>query len=57
MLFTHVVEGQLHPTVVAESLRPIIDEVLATADFEDWMAVTEQLTTEAREIDAAGRTN
>jgi hypothetical protein len=57
LLFKHVVERKLHPTVVAESLRPIIDEVLATAEFEDWIAVTAQLTAEARETDAAGNSD
>jgi hypothetical protein len=49
LLHKHVVEGKLHPTVVAESLLPIISEVLQTATFDDLMAVTDQLTVEARE--------
>jgi hypothetical protein len=49
LLFKHVVEGQYHPSVITESLRPIIQEVLETATHEDWAAVTRQLTAKARE--------
>jgi hypothetical protein len=49
LLFVHVVQGKLHPSVVVESLHPIIKEVLETATREDWAAVTRQLTDEARE--------
>jgi hypothetical protein len=49
LLHKHVVERKLDPTVVAESLLPIISEVLQTATFDDLMAVTDQLTLEARE--------
>jgi hypothetical protein len=59
LLFEHVVEGRYHPSVIAESLRPIIDEILQTATFEDWSAVAGQLAADARETlgdtaDAAG---
>jgi len=49
LLFKHIVQGKLHPSVLTESLHPIIKEVLETATHEDWTAVTVQLTTEARE--------
>ena len=49
LLFEHVVEGRYHPSVIAESLRPIIDEVLQTATVDDWSAVAKQLTVDARE--------
>jgi hypothetical protein len=48
LLFEHVVGGKYHPSVVTESLRPIINEVLETATHDDWKAVAEQLTAEAR---------
>ncbi len=48
LLFEHVVGGKYHPSVVAESLRPIINEVLGAATFDDWTAVAEELTTQAR---------
>ena len=49
LLFEHVVEGRYHPSVIAESLRPMIDEILQTATFDDWNAVAKQLTVDARE--------
>lgn len=49
LLYSHVAEGRCHPTVVAASLRPIIDDIIQTATAEDWDAITRQLTTEARE--------
>jgi hypothetical protein len=48
LLFKHVVERKLHPSVVTESLHPIIKEILEAATYEDWTAVTRQLTDEAR---------
>jgi hypothetical protein len=38
--------------VVAESLRPIIDEILEAATREDWQAVADRLIAEARELEA-----
>lgn len=49
LLFKHIVEGRLHPSVIAETLPAIIREILDTATLEDWTAVTRQLTAEARE--------
>lgn len=48
LLFEHV-HGRLHESVVAASLRPILDEVLNTATHEDWTTVTDQLAVAARE--------
>jgi hypothetical protein len=50
LLFEHVVAGRYHPSVVAESLRPFVDEVLNTTTVADWQAVADQLIAEAREI-------
>ena len=49
LLFEHVAEGRYHPSIITESLRPIIDEILETATREDWQAVAAQLVGEARE--------
>jgi hypothetical protein len=49
LLFEHVMERKYHPSVVATSLEPIIDEVLDVATFEDWDWVARTLTAEACE--------
>lgn len=49
LLFEHVMEGKYHPSVVAASLEPIIDEVLGVATFEDWEWVARALTADACE--------
>jgi hypothetical protein len=49
LLFEHVMEGKHHPSVVAASLEPIIDEVLGVATFADWDWVARALTAEAAE--------
>lgn len=49
LLFDHVMKRQYHSSVVAESLKPIIDEVLGVAVFEDWDWVAQALTAEACE--------
>lgn len=49
LLFEHVMEGKYHPSVVATSLEPIIDEVLGVATFEDWDWVARALTADACE--------
>jgi hypothetical protein len=51
LIFEHVVAGRYHRSVVAESLRPIIEEILGAATAADWQAVADQLIAEAREID------
>lgn len=51
LLFEHVVAGRYHPSVVAASLRPIIEEVLNTTTAADWQAVAERVIAEAREVD------
>ncbi len=51
LLFEHVVAGRYHPSVVAASLRPIIEEVLSTTTAADWQAVADRLIGEAREVD------
>lgn len=53
LLFTHVVEGRYHPSVVAESLRPCIEEILYATTAEDWRAVADDLIAETRELNAA----
>lgn len=52
LLFTHVVKGRYHPSVVAESLRPCIEEILHATTSEDWRAVADDLIAEARELNA-----
>lgn len=47
MLHDHVVGGRYHPSVIAESLRPLIDEVLNTATTDDWQRVADNLIAEA----------
>jgi hypothetical protein len=49
LLFEHVMEGKYHPSVVAASLEPIIDEVLGVATFEDWDWAARALTADACE--------
>lgn len=48
-LFEHVVEGRLHPSVIASSLRGLIDEVLDAAEYEDWQHAADTLISQARE--------
>lgn len=50
LLFEHVVAGRYHRSVVAESLRPIIEEILGATTGADWQAVADQLIAEAREL-------
>ena len=52
LLFEHVVEGRYHPSVITESLRPIIDETLEVATHDDWQAVADRLIAEGREATA-----
>jgi hypothetical protein len=51
LLFEHVARGRYHRSVVAESLRPMLDEVLNGTTAADWQAVADQLIAEARMID------
>jgi hypothetical protein len=51
LIFDHVVVGRFHSSLVAESLRPIIDEILEAATREDWQAVADRLIAEARELE------
>lgn len=50
VLFDHVVGGRFHPSVVAESLRPIIDELLDTMTRADWLIIVDEMISEAREV-------
>jgi hypothetical protein len=50
MLFEHIVENRLHPSVITENLRPLIVEVLDTATLEDWQYVSGTLIEEARDV-------
>jgi uncharacterized protein YgfB (UPF0149 family) len=49
LLFEHVKEGRYHPSVIANSLRPMIEEILETAEHEDWQFVADTLIAQARE--------
>lgn len=49
LLFEHVVEGRIHPSVITENLRPLITEVLDVATSEDWHYVSCKLVEEACE--------
>lgn len=55
LLHDHVVGGRYHPSVVAESLRPLIDEVLNTATTADWQRVADELIEDARQALAVDR--
>lgn len=50
LLFEHVVQGRLQPSVIATTLPAYIDEVLQTATPEDWQAVADDLIADAREV-------
>ena len=50
MLFEHIIEGRLHPSVITENLRPLVTEVLETATLEDWQYVSATLCEEACEV-------
>lgn len=43
LLFEHVVLGRYHRTVVADSLAPILGEVIEVADETDWAAVADHV--------------
>lgn len=53
MLYDHIVCGRYHPSVIAESLRPLIDEALSTATVQDWQRVADDLIADARQTVAA----
>lgn len=48
LIFEHVKKGRYHPSVIAENLRPMIDEILNTATREDWQYVADTLIAETR---------
>lgn len=50
LLYEHVVEGRPHSSIVASSLKPLIDEVLETATDEDWQTVADELIEDARKV-------
>ncbi|MGE0066626.1 MAG: hypothetical protein AB7T48_04655 [Solirubrobacterales bacterium] len=50
LMFEHVVEGRLEPSVVATTLTAYIEEVLQTATDEDWQAVADEEIAAAREL-------
>jgi hypothetical protein len=55
LLFEHVVEGNYHWTVVANSLAPILEEIVAVADATDWTAAADHvLDPEAQVADPEG---
>lgn len=39
LLYEHIVGGRYHPSVIAASLKPFIDDVLGAATEEDWRTV------------------
>lgn len=49
LLHGHVVGGRYHPSVVADSLRPLIDEILDTATAADWNRIALDLIADARQ--------
>jgi hypothetical protein len=49
LLFDHVVGHKHHPSVIAASLKPMLEEVLGVATAEDWGWVTRALTADACE--------
>jgi hypothetical protein len=49
LLLDHVAKGKYHFSVITESLRPIIEEVLETATFADWSTVADGLIADACE--------
>jgi hypothetical protein len=51
LLFEYVVVGNLHSSVVAETLPSYISEILGAATSEDWQTVADELIAEAREVD------
>jgi hypothetical protein len=53
LLFDHVVAGHLHSSVVAASLRPIVEEIIGAATPDDWQAITDELIADARELEVA----
>ena len=50
LLFDHVVGGRFHPSVVAESLPSMIDELLDTMTRADWQLVADELIRDARAV-------
>jgi hypothetical protein len=55
LIFEHVVEGRLHPSVVAVSLAGVLRSAVEEADEADWQAVADGLIAEAREVEAQTR--
>jgi hypothetical protein len=49
LLFEYVMESKYHPLMIAENLKPMIDEILGVATFEDWNWVARALIAEACE--------
>jgi hypothetical protein len=49
LLLEHVEAGRYHPSVVIESMRGRVAEVLQTATYEDWEHVGRRLIADARE--------
>jgi hypothetical protein len=50
LLFDHVVGSRYHPSVVADSLRPILIDLLDAMTRADWQIVADQLIDDAREV-------
>lgn len=51
LLFDHVVESRLHPSVVAATLPQFLNEILHAMTGEDWQMVADELIAEARAVD------
>ncbi len=49
LLHEHVEEGRYHPTVVAETLKVYIQDIVESATHADWTSIASQLITDARE--------
>lgn len=48
LLFDHVVAGKYHASVVASSLKPLLDRLLEETTADDWQAVADAMIADAR---------
>lgn len=55
LVFDHVVAGRFHPSTVAASLRPIVEEIVGAATSGDWQVIADRLIAEARELEESAR--
>jgi hypothetical protein len=55
LVFDHVVADHVPASAVAGSLRPILDEILGAATWDDWQVIANRLIVDARELEAGAR--